>query len=289
MADIPGLIEGASQGVGLGHDFLKHIERAGILIHLVEPMPMDQTDPIENYTSIRHELEEYNAQLKDRPEIVVVTKSELPDAADVAEMLATETGKEVHLISAVTRCWFAKIDESNCSRFGATHSMQLIAVDIGNSSTKIAVDHMGDDDRWSSTTIVRDDNGLDELKKNVLGDSFSCCWVVCSVNKVRQNRLARWVQSNRPDDQFHIISADDVPLKTAVESREQLGRDRLLAAWMATNLDDESGPLIVIDAGTAVTIDYVDAAEVFQGGVIYPGADSNFPPASSTPPMHFLI
>ncbi len=154
--------------------------------------------------------------------------------------------------------------------------MQLIAVDIGNSSTKIAVDHMGDDDRWSSTTIVRDDNGLDELKKNVLGDSFSCCWVVCSVNKVRQNRLARWVQSNRPDDQFHIISADDVPLKTAVESREQLGRDRLLAAWMATNLDDESGPLIVIDAGTAVTIDYVDAAEVFQGGVIYPGADSNF-------------
>ena len=109
MADIPGLIEGASQGVGLGHDFLKHIERAGILIHLVEPMPMDQTDPIENYTSIRHELEEYNAQLKDRPEIVVVTKSELPDAADVAEMLATETGKEVHLISAVTGAGLPKL------------------------------------------------------------------------------------------------------------------------------------------------------------------------------------
>lgn len=102
MADIPGLIEGASEGVGLGHDFLKHIERAGILVHLVEPMPMDQTDPIENYNSIRHELKEYNDQLKTRPEIVVVTKSELPDAKEVAELLASEIDSEVFLISAVT-------------------------------------------------------------------------------------------------------------------------------------------------------------------------------------------
>ena len=109
MADIPGLIEGASQGVGLGHDFLKHIERAGILVHLVEPMPMDQSDPIENYKAIRHELEEYNKQLKSRPEIVVVTKSELPDAADIAEMLASETDLEVMLISAVTGAGLPKL------------------------------------------------------------------------------------------------------------------------------------------------------------------------------------
>ncbi len=102
MADIPGLIEGASQGTGLGHDFLKHIERAGILVHLVEPMPMDQSDPIENYKSIRHELEEYNPLLKERPEIVVVTKSELPDAEEIQRKMAEETGGEVMLISAVT-------------------------------------------------------------------------------------------------------------------------------------------------------------------------------------------
>lgn len=102
MADIPGLIEGASDGVGLGHDFLKHIERAGILVHLVEPMPMDQTDPIENYHSIRHELEEYNDQLKTRPEIVVVTKSEIPGSKQLAESLASELDREVFLISAVT-------------------------------------------------------------------------------------------------------------------------------------------------------------------------------------------
>lgn len=102
MADIPGLIEGAHQGVGLGHDFLKHIERAGILVHLVEPMPLDQTDPVENYTSIRYELEQYNEKLKDRPEIIVVTKSELPDAELIADELREKTGQDVLLISAVT-------------------------------------------------------------------------------------------------------------------------------------------------------------------------------------------
>lgn len=102
MADIPGLIEGASEGVGLGHDFLKHIERAGILVHLVEPEPMDQTKPVENYFAIRKELEQYNVKLKDRPEIVVCTKNELPSAAEVAEQLREATGKEVLSVSAVT-------------------------------------------------------------------------------------------------------------------------------------------------------------------------------------------
>jgi GTP-binding protein len=102
MADIPGLIEGAHLGVGLGHDFLKHIERAGILVHLVEPHPMDQTVPIENYLAIRFELEQYNDQLRERPEIVVMTKSELPGAAEIAQKLEAAIGKPVLSISAVT-------------------------------------------------------------------------------------------------------------------------------------------------------------------------------------------
>ena len=102
VADIPGLIEGAADGVGLGHDFLKHIERSGILIHLVEPAPMDGSDPIENYTSIRNELEKYNPQLVERPEIVVVTKAELPGADEVRDDLASQTSKQVRIISSVT-------------------------------------------------------------------------------------------------------------------------------------------------------------------------------------------
>lgn len=102
MADIPGLIEGAHAGVGLGHEFLKHVERTRILIHLVEPSPMDQTDPIENYRQIRDELHLYNATLDDVPELICITKSELPDAEPLAELFQEETGHEVMLISAVT-------------------------------------------------------------------------------------------------------------------------------------------------------------------------------------------
>lgn len=102
MADIPGLIEGAHAGVGLGHEFLKHIQRAGILVHLVEPNPADNTDPINNYRTIREELEKYDIELIRRPEIVAVTKADLPEADAVRRQLAEELGRDVLLISAVT-------------------------------------------------------------------------------------------------------------------------------------------------------------------------------------------
>jgi GTP-binding protein len=102
MADIPGLIEGASEGVGLGHDFLRHVQRAGILVHLVEPTPGDGSDPSANYRAIRAELEKYDADLGRRAEIVAVTKADLPGADEVRQKLAEELGRNVLLISAVT-------------------------------------------------------------------------------------------------------------------------------------------------------------------------------------------
>ena len=102
MADIPGLIEGASEGVGLGHEFLRHIERAGILVHLVEPQPMDGADPLENYRAISEELVQYNEQLGQRPQLVVVTKAEIPGAEEIRDQLAEQTGEQVFMISSVT-------------------------------------------------------------------------------------------------------------------------------------------------------------------------------------------
>jgi GTPase len=102
MADIPGLIEGAHAGVGLGHEFLRHVQRTKVLVHLVEPDPMDQTDPLQNYKQIREELRLYDERLADRPEILFVSKSELPDAEALAELLREETGKPVGLLSAAT-------------------------------------------------------------------------------------------------------------------------------------------------------------------------------------------
>ncbi len=102
VADIPGLIEGAHQGVGLGHEFLRHVERTRVLIHLVEPEPMDQTDPLDNYRSIRDELRLYNPELALRPELIVVTKCELPTAQDAFAQLTQALDRPVRQISAVT-------------------------------------------------------------------------------------------------------------------------------------------------------------------------------------------
>ncbi len=88
MADIPGLIKGAHDGAGLGHEFLRHVQRAGILVHLVEPSPADGSDPIVNYEVVRNELEQYDPTLGKRVEIIAVTKAELPGAEAVRERLA---------------------------------------------------------------------------------------------------------------------------------------------------------------------------------------------------------
>lgn len=102
LADIPGLIEGAHAGVGLGHEFLKHIERTRLIVHMVEPAPMDHSDPLDNYDQIRSELEKYNPALAARPEILVVSKAELPDAQTCAELLRQTSNREVYLVSAAT-------------------------------------------------------------------------------------------------------------------------------------------------------------------------------------------
>jgi len=102
LADLPGLIEGASQGIGLGHEFLRHVDRTRVLVHLVEPLPADDSDPVANYHTIRNELKTYSEHLAAKPEIICVSKAELTGAAEVREKLATDLGREVFLISSVT-------------------------------------------------------------------------------------------------------------------------------------------------------------------------------------------
>lgn len=77
MADIPGIIEGASQGIGLGHDFLRHIDRCRLLIHLIDVSGSEGRDPIDDFFTINDELAKYNADLATRPQIVVANKCDL--------------------------------------------------------------------------------------------------------------------------------------------------------------------------------------------------------------------
>jgi GTP-binding protein len=109
LADLPGLIEGAHEGVGLGHEFLRHVERTRVLVHLVEPFPADASDPLANYRTIRRELELYRPELATKPEIIAVSKSELTGAADVRQRLEQELDMPVLAISAVTGAGLADL------------------------------------------------------------------------------------------------------------------------------------------------------------------------------------
>ena len=82
IADIPGLIDGAAAGAGLGHEFLRHIERTTTLVHLVDIAPLDGSDPVESYNAIRRELAEYSPQLAAKPEIVALNKIDLVPAGE---------------------------------------------------------------------------------------------------------------------------------------------------------------------------------------------------------------
>ena len=103
MADIPGLIEGAHQGAGLGHRFLRHIERTRLLVHLVDVVPSSgQFRPGEAYRVVRDELRRYSSALAAKPELVVANKADLPGAAEGVRELEEVCGGQVLVISAVT-------------------------------------------------------------------------------------------------------------------------------------------------------------------------------------------
>lgn len=106
MADIPGLIDGASEGVGLGHDFLRHVERTKVIIHIVDASGIEGRDPVEDYYKINRELKIYSEKIARRPQILAANKMDLPGAAENFERLkelAEKEGIRIFPISAVTR------------------------------------------------------------------------------------------------------------------------------------------------------------------------------------------
>ncbi len=102
VADLPGLIAGASRGAGLGARFLRHAERTGAVLHLVDLAPPDGASPAANYRAIRAELERYSEKLAAKPELVAGTKLDLTGARRAAELLEQEIGRPVLALSAAT-------------------------------------------------------------------------------------------------------------------------------------------------------------------------------------------
>jgi len=101
IADLPGLIEGASEGTGLGHKFLKHIERTKIIAHIIDMSASEGRDPYEDYQIIRKELENFSPKLLNKQEIIIANKMDLPSSKENLEKFKQKINKEVYEISAI--------------------------------------------------------------------------------------------------------------------------------------------------------------------------------------------
>lgn len=108
MADLPGLIEGAHQGIGLGHEFLRHVERTRIIVHVVDMSGSEGRDPYDDWLKINEELKQYNPKLAERPQVIVSNKMDIPEAEEYLQefrkKIAAEHGiEEVYPISAASK------------------------------------------------------------------------------------------------------------------------------------------------------------------------------------------
>lgn len=163
MADLPGLIEGASQGVGLGHQFLRHIERTKVIVHVVDMSATDGRDPYEDYKIINQELAEYNMRLLERPQVVVANKMDIPVASDNLKELKKHLendGEEVDIveISAFTRSNIDNLLYKISDILDNTDPNMLYELDTEEESmeNRVLYKHKPKDETFK---ITRDDTG----------------------------------------------------------------------------------------------------------------------------------
>ena len=148
-----------------------------------------------------------------------------------------------------------------------------VAVDVGNSSTKVAgyYPHAASG-RWQFRHVF---DQTDKRLVELIGEQ-AYHWTIASVNQSRLEQLNTWIESNRPNYSIQLLANSDIPLTMNVEFPNRVGVDRLLGAWGAVQQLDAPSRIIVVNVGTAVTVDLVSSDRIFQGGLIFPGPYSCF-------------
>jgi type III pantothenate kinase len=149
----------------------------------------------------------------------------------------------------------------------------LIAVDIGNGAAKLgAFENWRAGDLGEPAWTLRVETsalGAEDWTPDV--PAKSCAWSVVSVHRDGQQRLAKWVARRRSQDTYRLLARGDLPLVVRVDHPDRVGVDRLAAAVGANALRSPGRPAVVVDSGTAITVDLVSSAGEFLGGAILPG------------------
>ena len=155
VADIPGLIEGASDGVGLGHEFLRHIERCRLILHIVDVSGTEGRDPTEDFEKINFELKKFDEELSQRPQIVVANKCDVAAPQDVEKFkgYVQNLGYEVYEISAVTRSGVKEV-------VGAMARALSKLPPIRNYEPEITIEEEETENKNNRQFSVKKDNGV---------------------------------------------------------------------------------------------------------------------------------
>lgn len=211
MADMPGLIEGASKGVGLGLQFLRHIERTKVLLHLIDMSNDDSEQALERYRSINHELANYDPELLKRPQIIVATKMDMPNAEEnlqhFKEFLVTDDTlpevPQIFPISAVTHDGVDKLMQVTTNVLEKTPSFD------SESHDKTEIVKYGlkkKDENEPEFQISRDDDGTWVLSGEKLGKLFA---MTNMDHEESQLRFARQLRHMGVDDALRAKGIQD--------------------------------------------------------------------------------
>ncbi|ALC84861.1 MULTISPECIES: GTPase ObgE [unclassified Bacillus (in: firmicutes)] len=158
MADLPGLIEGAHQGVGLGHQFLRHIERTRVIVHVIDMSGLEGRDPYEDYLTINEELKQYNLRLTERPQIIVANKMDMPESEENLIAFQEKVGPEVKIfpISAISRQGLQDLLFAIADMLEVAPEFPLHDLTEEETETSVMYKHEAKKDDF---TISRDDDG----------------------------------------------------------------------------------------------------------------------------------
>ncbi|MCI2947713.1 GTPase ObgE [Staphylococcus caledonicus] len=172
MADLPGLIEGASDGVGLGHQFLRHVERTKVIVHMIDMSGSEGRDPIEDYQVINKELLNYKQRLEERPQIIVANKMDIPEAQENLERFKKELASDAIVVpvSTITR---DNIDQLLYTIMDKSDEVKDIDFSVEKDEevgvNRVLYKHTPSQDKF---TITRDDDGAYVVSGNAIERMF---------------------------------------------------------------------------------------------------------------------
>ncbi|MBQ0139831.1 MAG: GTPase ObgE [Kurthia sp.] len=206
MADLPGLIEGASEGVGLGHQFLRHIERTRVILHVVDMSAAEGRDPYDDYVTINKELEQYNLRLTERPQIIVANKMDMPGAEENLIEFKKHFDDDVKIfpISAVSRQGLQELLYTTYNLIEVTPEFLLHGDDVEEESeATVLYKH---EEKGPDFIVTRDEDGVFVLS----GDTIERLFKMTDFSREESiRRFARQLRGMGVDEALRANGAEN--------------------------------------------------------------------------------